>query len=148
MCQRNYFNVRIWGKSISGGTEERPIWALLAERRSYILLFCLLARWSTLLVNQSWAKAISYAFQKSLNKASIFRMRSILNLLLWIFSWNWWHWFDNFLLNNPVSVYKCLEKEYLECISFQIEQYLCVYYMGPWQNILEYLTVLYYLIDL
>lgn len=45
MCQGNYFNIRIWGKNISGGTEERPI----EHGRSYILLFCLLARWSAYL---------------------------------------------------------------------------------------------------
>lgn len=45
-------------------------------------------------------------------------------------------------------MYKCLEKEYPDCISFQIDQYLSVHYMGLWQNILEFSTELYYLIDL
>lgn len=45
-------------------------------------------------------------------------------------------------------MYKCLEKEYLEFISFQIDRCLYVYYVGLWQNILEFGTKLYYLLDL
>lgn len=113
MCQGNYFNIRIWGKSISGGTEERPIWARLAER-SYILLFCLLARWSA--YPYFWTShgpkesPMHLILRSPWTRPSTFWMRSIPNLLLWIFSWSRWYRFDNFLLNNPVSVYKFLGK--------------------------------------
>lgn len=60
MCQENYFNIRIWGKSTSGGAGNRPIGALLAER-FYISLAGKVISIS-LLLNQSWAKGTSYAF--------------------------------------------------------------------------------------
>lgn len=35
MCPGNYFNIRIWRKNISGGTEERPI-----ESMGDLIFYC------------------------------------------------------------------------------------------------------------
>ena len=45
-------------------------------------------------------------------------------------------------------MYKNLEEEYLEFTSFHTDKYLYVYCVVLWQNMLEYSTKLYYLVDL
>lgn len=92
-----------------------------------------------------------FLFLKFLDKVSILWQRRVLNLLLCclqIEKSSGGVGDISLMLNNLVPICKCLEKEYLEFISIQIYTYLYVYYMGLWQNPLEYSAKLYYLIDL